>query len=99
MKKFIALSLSDVVFTMLINLKMPLIVGILTFMSRILCSAAEHEKFYNLGAWPIYKGFRNACFILSDSSLKFRTNKTMHHLQKLAYMPLYCSQKQDAGHV
>ena len=35
MKKFLALSLSDVVFIMLINVKMPIIVGILTFMSRI----------------------------------------------------------------
>ena len=35
MNKFLALSLSDVVFIMLINVKMPTIVGILTFMSRI----------------------------------------------------------------
>ena len=35
LKKFLALSLSDVVFIMLINVKMPTIVGILTFMSRI----------------------------------------------------------------
>ena len=35
MKKFLALSLSDVVFIMLVNDKMPTIVGILTFMSRI----------------------------------------------------------------
>ena len=35
MKKFHALSLSDVVSIMLINVKMPTIVGILTFMSRI----------------------------------------------------------------
>ena len=34
MKKFIALNLSDVVFIMLINVKMPF-VGILTFLSRI----------------------------------------------------------------
>ena len=34
-KKFLALSLSDVVFIMLINDKMPTIVGILTFISRI----------------------------------------------------------------
>ena len=34
-KKFLALSLSDVVFIMLINVKMPTIVGILTFKSRI----------------------------------------------------------------
>ena len=35
MKKFLALSLSDVVVIMLISVKMPIIVGILTFMSRI----------------------------------------------------------------
>ena len=35
MKKFLALNLSDVVFIMLINVKMPTIAGILTFMSRI----------------------------------------------------------------
>ena len=34
-KKSLASSLSDVVFIMLINVKMPTIVGILTFMSRI----------------------------------------------------------------
>ena len=34
-KKFLALNLSDVVFIMLINVKMSTIVGILTFMSRI----------------------------------------------------------------
>ena len=34
-KKFLALSLSDAVFILLINVKMPTIVGILTFMSRI----------------------------------------------------------------
>ena len=35
MNKFLALCLSDVVFIMLINVKMLTIVGILTFMSRI----------------------------------------------------------------
>ena len=46
MKKFLALSLSDVVFIMLINVKMPTIVGILTFMSRInfVHSWVEHGK-------------------------------------------------------
>ena len=34
-KKFLALSFSDVVFIMHINVKMPTIVGILTFMSII----------------------------------------------------------------
>ena len=36
--------LSDVVFIMLINVKMPTIVGILTFMSMINFSWDEHEK-------------------------------------------------------
>ena len=46
MKKFLALSLSDAVFIMLIYVKMPTIVGILTFMSRInfVLSRVEHEK-------------------------------------------------------
>ena len=35
MKEFLALILSDVVFIVLINVKMPTIAGILTFMSRI----------------------------------------------------------------
>ena len=52
MKQFLALSLSDV---MLINVKMPTIVGTLTLMSRILfvVSLVEHEFFYNLGARPL----------------------------------------------
>ena len=46
MKKFLALSHSDVVFIMLINVKMPTIVCILTFMSRINCvlSWVEYER-------------------------------------------------------
>ena len=45
-KEVSCLSLSDVVFIMLINVKMPTIVGILTFMSRInfVLSRAEHGK-------------------------------------------------------
>ena len=35
LKKFLALRLSDVVSFMLINVKVPTIVGILTFMNRI----------------------------------------------------------------
>ena len=51
-KKFLALSLSDVVFIMLINVKMPTIVGVLTFMSKInfVPSGVEYEKsFITLG--------------------------------------------------
>ena len=46
MKKFLALSLSDVVFIMLINVKMWTIFGILTLMSRmnLLLSWVEHGK-------------------------------------------------------
>ena len=46
MKKFLALSLSDDVFIMLINVKITTIVGILTFMSRInfALSSIEHGK-------------------------------------------------------
>ena len=46
MKKFLALSLSDVVFIMLVNVKMPTIVGIFTFMCRInlVLSLVEHEN-------------------------------------------------------
>ena len=50
-KKFLALSLSDVVFIMLINVKMPTIGGILTFMRiNFVLSCVEYEKFYNLRA-------------------------------------------------
>ena len=55
MKKYLAFSLSDVVFIKLINVKMPTFVGILTFMSRIniVLNWVEHKKFYNLGASKI----------------------------------------------
>ena len=48
MKKFHALSLSDVVFVMLINVKMQTSVGILTFMSRInfVLNWVEHVNFF-----------------------------------------------------
>ena len=46
MKEFLALSLSDVVFFMLINIKMPKNVGIVTFMSRLnfMLTWVEHRK-------------------------------------------------------
>ena len=46
---FFCLKQSNVVFILLINVKMPTIVGILTFMSRInfKLSWGEHEKFHN----------------------------------------------------
>ena len=46
MKKFLALRISGVEFVMLINVKMPLIVGILTIISRInfALSSVEHVQ-------------------------------------------------------
>ena len=46
MKHFLAFKLSYVVFIMLINVKMPTLVGILTFMSMInfMLGSVEHEK-------------------------------------------------------
>ena len=43
---FLALKLSDVVSILLINVKMPTVVAILTFISMINCmlSSVEHEK-------------------------------------------------------
>ena len=52
-KKFLDFSLSDVVFIMFINVKMPTSVDILTFVSNInfTLSFDEYEKkFYSLGA-------------------------------------------------
>ena len=55
MKKFLALSLSDVVFVMLIKVKMPTIVGILTFISRInfLLSPVKHGKSF-ITSGPVF---------------------------------------------
>ena len=46
MQKFLALNLSDGVFIMLINVKMPTVVGILTFINRInfVLNCVKHGK-------------------------------------------------------
>ena len=80
MKKFLALNLSDVVFIMLINVKMPKIVGILTFMSRInfVLSLVEHEKsFITLG--PDFIGV----LVCSGSGCKSRDHEFKHQLGQL----------------
>ena len=58
--KFLALSLSNVVFIMLINVKMPTIVGILTFMSRInfVLSRVEHGKSFKTLGPGAYKNMQ-----------------------------------------
>ena len=55
-QKVSALILLDVALIMLINVNMPTIIDILTFMSRInfMLSRVEHKKFYILGARYVY---------------------------------------------
>ena len=48
MNFFLAYKVSDVVFIMLINVKMPTVVGILTFISMINFMLHCMKKFYNL---------------------------------------------------
>ena len=78
---FLALSLSDVVFIMLINVKMPTIVGILTFMSRIksVLSWVEYEKsFITSGPdYTIVFGMINVTRILNP-----------HHISEEVYTTL-----------
>ena len=54
---FLTFKPSSVVFTMLINFKMPTIVGILTFMSMMnsMLSWVEHENVYNLRASSLHR--------------------------------------------
>ena len=69
MNKFLALNLSDFVFIMLINVKMPTIVGILTFMSRINSCSAEHEtSFITSGPDKKIVKCQNVIFFLKHQS-------------------------------
>ena len=63
---FLAFKQPDVVFIMLINAKMPIIVGILTFMSMIKfkVSSVEHEKgFITSGPDRTSVCFHLGCYI------------------------------------
>ena len=54
LKTFLAFKLTDTVFVILINIKMPMVVGTLSFMSMIfILSIVEHEKRFitSGGAW------------------------------------------------
>ena len=69
MKKFFAKGLTDVVFIVLINVKMPTIVGILTFMSRInfMLIRVEHEEsFIASGPGP----YHFLVFLITSSTLE-----------------------------
>ena len=57
MKTFLAFKLSDVVFSMLINVKMPTLVGILTFMNMIISCSVENEKSF-ITSWPVPKAVK-----------------------------------------
>ena len=67
MKNSLALSLSDVLFILLINVKMPVIVGILTFMSRInyVLSRGEYEKSFI--TWARLKDLTNTELTINSS--------------------------------
>ena len=64
----LALSPSDVVSIMLINVKVPTIVDILTFMSRInfMLSRVEHEKSFIISGPDEYR-FADSLMIFLDS--------------------------------
>ena len=70
-KKFLSLSLSDVVLIMLINVKMPLIVGILTYWSRINCllSWVENENSFITSGLGIWSG--SPCLQVSSITIFF----------------------------
>ena len=73
---FLALSLSDFVFIMLINVKMPTIVVILTYMSRInfVPSWDEHGKsFMTSGSNSFGDVVKAICWQTQDSGLDRRT--------------------------
>ena len=65
-----ALSLSDAVFTMLLNVKMSTIVGILTFMSRLnfVLSSIEYEKSF-ITSGPGFQLF-DTLMVFSENILK-----------------------------
>ena len=63
MKKFIALSLSDVVIIMLVKDKMPTVVGILIFMSRkTLCSVELSMKSF-ITSGPLFIGLQQCSYL------------------------------------
>ena len=92
MKKFLALCLSDVVFIMLINVKMPTIIGILTFMSRKISCLAElsMKKVYNLRACSLIC----LCTLIAQIANNMDPDQTVPlSQQKPADLDLYCFHK------
>ena len=99
MKKCLALIVSDVVFTMLINVKMPTTVGILTFMSRIIsCSAELSIKEGFITSEPIHFHFKG-CLVVFNIFIQFckqtvealiRCHSTWHLQHVASDLGLHC---------
>ena len=108
MKKLLAIGLPNVVFIMLINVKMPIVV-ILTFISRInfVLSWVEHEKsFITSGPGIQIRGCINlklfACWIIFHAFVNFF--KKIFHKHYLdvrrfgsRFGPTFCRSSQDLG--
>ena len=78
MKKFIALSLSDVVFIMVINVKMPTILGILTLWAvKNLCSAELSMKKSFITSAPCCKTWKDTKYCITKQAPTYNgsTNK------------------------
>ena len=87
MENSLAFSHSDVVFILLINVKMPTIVGILTFMSMInfVLSQVEHEKsFITWGHGHISSKNVSRKFISKHCLLLSAANFCFNYLAKLS---------------
>ena len=77
MKTVLALKLSEVAFIMLINVNMPAIVGMLTFISMInSINLNMKKKFNNLGAW-----FELNC--IEESFFYFYTQELYNILRRI----------------
>ena len=75
MKIFLAFKPSDVVYIMLINVKMPTIVGILTFMSMLYFTLSLVKKVYNLGAFVCNIGHLSTSDKQKDNTFHERQEK------------------------
>ena len=76
-KGFVDFKLSDDVFILLINVKMPTIVGILTSMSRInfILSCWAWKKFYNLRARESKYKVLTQASVIKDRLSNFQWNE------------------------
>ena len=90
MKNFRALIRLDIVFIMLINVKMPTVVGILTFMGRInfMLSCVEHGKSY-ITSGPVVRPIIKVLFIASYD-INLEDCKYQMHSQDMHNLSRFC---------